>query len=155
MARSRCSSNYPSLVTNEHCGGERAPLRTRRADVRKRMNVRGPTGRCLQSTSIGGSETPAFRCGGWGEPQQFGRELQQLGADAGKRYSPPQRTFAHRSSAVLIRIQEILQCARPSRSSLQVANGPGLVVLDFDGHQLYPRNLNLAFHLFYWLAISN
>ena len=71
------------------------PLRLRRADVRKRMNVRGPAGRCLQSMSIGGSETPAFRCGGWGEPQPFGRELQQLGADAGKRYSPPQRTFAH------------------------------------------------------------
>ena len=36
------------------------PCGPRRADVRMRMNVRGPAGQCLRSMSVGGSETPAF-----------------------------------------------------------------------------------------------
>ncbi|MET0515874.1 MAG: hypothetical protein ABW047_11185 [Nitrospiraceae bacterium] len=77
--------NYPSLVTKERCGGERASLRVRRADVRKRMNVRDPAGRCLQSTSIGGSDTPAFRCGGWGNRSRsavsYSRQAQTQASD--------------------------------------------------------------------------
>ena len=37
-------------------------------------------------------------------PPPTGRELQQLGVDVGKRYSPPQRTLGHPSSAGFIRI---------------------------------------------------
>ena len=74
MARSLCSSNYPSLVTNEHCGGERAPLRTRRADVRKRMNVRGCERTRLSSTRLRRPSTLP-------EESQFGFPLVLLACD--------------------------------------------------------------------------
>ncbi len=34
------------------------------------------------ASGIGRSEPPAFRCGGWGEPQPIVRELQQFGEHA-------------------------------------------------------------------------
>ena len=39
------------------------------------------------ATGSGRSETPAFLCGGWGEPQPIVRELQQFGEYAQERHA--------------------------------------------------------------------
>jgi hypothetical protein len=56
-------------------------LRANHADVQseRTCEVRART---VVQTSVRESETPAFRCGGWGEPQPFFRSLQQLGEHA-------------------------------------------------------------------------
>jgi hypothetical protein len=64
------------MVCERHCG---------RAVLMCEPEARARSDRPMLAYSIGGSETPIFGCGGWGNRSPSICELQQLGGDARKR----------------------------------------------------------------------